>query len=182
MTWYACGPTVYDSTHIGHARYRANSRLPTAASSSIGNTKKQQGGRGVLRRSRKTLGGHCIDNEILLPMLFFVCSAVFIYTSFLCLLVFRNYVSLDILHRVIEDYFGYNVLFVENITDIDDKVRYNTARTTTGFSTILHWATLLAYPYAELSDADLLLFIHNRLSNALARTISSTTSRLRRLP
>ncbi|KAF9000375.1 hypothetical protein BGZ52_010215, partial [Haplosporangium bisporale] len=52
VTWYACGPTVYDSTHIGHA---------------------------------------------------------------------RNYVSLDILHRVIEDYFGYNVLFVENITDIDDK-------------------------------------------------------------
>ncbi|KAK3812875.1 MAG: tRNA synthetases class I (C) catalytic domain-containing protein [Benniella sp.] len=53
VTWYACGPTVYDSTHIGHA---------------------------------------------------------------------RNYVSLDILHRVIEDYFGYNVLFVENITDIDDKI------------------------------------------------------------
>ncbi|KAG0348813.1 hypothetical protein BG004_004072 [Podila humilis] len=53
VTWYACGPTVYDSTHIGHA---------------------------------------------------------------------RNYVSLDILHRVVEDYFGYNVLFVENITDIDDKI------------------------------------------------------------
>ncbi|KAF9151500.1 hypothetical protein BGX20_005402, partial [Mortierella sp. AD010] len=53
VTWYACGPTVYDSTHIGHA---------------------------------------------------------------------RNYVTLDILHRVIEDYFGYNVLFVENITDIDDKI------------------------------------------------------------
>ncbi|KAI1298976.1 hypothetical protein EDD11_006598 [Mortierella claussenii] len=53
VTWYACGPTVYDSTHIGHA---------------------------------------------------------------------RNYVSLDIMHRVIEDYFGYNVLFVENVTDIDDKI------------------------------------------------------------
>ncbi|KAG0241669.1 tRNA synthetases class I (C) catalytic domain-containing protein [Mortierella sp. GBAus27b] len=53
VTWYACGPTVYDSTHIGHA---------------------------------------------------------------------RNYVTLDILHRVVEDYFGYNVLFVENITDIDDKI------------------------------------------------------------
>ncbi|KAG0231526.1 hypothetical protein BGW42_000171 [Actinomortierella wolfii] len=53
VTWYACGPTVYDATHIGHA---------------------------------------------------------------------RNYVTLDILHRVIEDYFGYNVLFVENVTDIDDKI------------------------------------------------------------
>lgn len=21
LTWYACGPTVYDSAHIGHARY-----------------------------------------------------------------------------------------------------------------------------------------------------------------
>ncbi|KAG0304529.1 hypothetical protein BGZ98_005415 [Dissophora globulifera] len=53
VTWYACGPTVYDATHIGHA---------------------------------------------------------------------RNYVTLDILHRVVEDYFGYNVLFVENVTDIDDKI------------------------------------------------------------
>lgn len=41
---------------------------------------------------------------------------------FILFLPCRNYVSLDILHRVIEDYFGYNVLFVENITDIDDKV------------------------------------------------------------
>ena len=42
--------------------------------------------------------------------------------------LYRNYVSLDILHRVIEDYFGYNVLFVENITDIDDKVLKKIAR------------------------------------------------------
>lgn len=31
VTWYACGPTVYDSTHIGHARYgRTNSKLPAS--------------------------------------------------------------------------------------------------------------------------------------------------------
>ncbi len=53
LTWYACGPTVYDSTHLGHA---------------------------------------------------------------------RNYVTFDILRRVLEDYFGYRVLHVMNITDVDDKI------------------------------------------------------------
>ena len=53
LTWYACGPTVYDATHLGHA---------------------------------------------------------------------RNYVTFDILRRVLEDYFGYRVLLVMNITDVDDKI------------------------------------------------------------
>ena len=34
----------------------------------------------------------------------------------------RNYITTDILRRLLEDYFGYNILFVMNITDIDDKV------------------------------------------------------------
>ncbi|MDP2439798.1 MAG: cysteine--tRNA ligase [archaeon] len=51
--WYICGPTVYDVSHLGHA---------------------------------------------------------------------RNYVSFDIIRRVMEDYFGYNIFFVMNITDIDDKI------------------------------------------------------------
>ena len=51
--WYICGPTVYDSSHLGHA---------------------------------------------------------------------RNYVIFDILRRIVSDYFGYNVFFVMNITDIDDKI------------------------------------------------------------
>lgn len=54
VTWYNCGPTVYDDSHMGHA---------------------------------------------------------------------RNYVTQDILRRLLRDYFGYNVHFVMNITDIDDKVR-----------------------------------------------------------
>jgi len=54
VTWYACGPTVYDDAHLGHA---------------------------------------------------------------------RNYVSTDIIRRVMRDYFNYNVRFVMNITDVDDKVR-----------------------------------------------------------
>ncbi|KAI5859899.1 tRNA synthetases class I (C) catalytic domain-containing protein [Durotheca rogersii] len=34
----------------------------------------------------------------------------------------RNAVSLDILRRILQDYFGYSVKFVMNITDIDDKI------------------------------------------------------------
>ena len=53
ITWYTCGPTVYDSAHMGHA---------------------------------------------------------------------RNYVSFDVVRRVLEDYFGYSCLFVMNVTDVDDKI------------------------------------------------------------
>ncbi|KAF8056247.1 CARS1 [Scenedesmus sp. PABB004] len=53
ISWYACGPTVYDSAHMGHA---------------------------------------------------------------------RNYVTFDVIRRVLEDYFGYNVLYVMNVTDVDDKI------------------------------------------------------------
>ncbi|CAD6500391.1 BgTH12-07568 [Blumeria graminis f. sp. triticale] len=53
ISWYACGPTVYDHSHLGHA---------------------------------------------------------------------RNYVSTDIIRRIMRDYFGFNVKFVMNITDVDDKI------------------------------------------------------------
>ncbi|ELU37714.1 cysteine-tRNA ligase [Rhizoctonia solani AG-1 IA] len=53
VTWYNCGPTVYDSSHMGHA---------------------------------------------------------------------RNYLTQDIIRRILTDYFGYDVHFVMNITDIDDKI------------------------------------------------------------
>ncbi|KAK7206418.1 tRNA synthetases class I (C) catalytic domain-containing protein [Myxozyma melibiosi] len=53
VTWYCCGPTVYDAGHMGHA---------------------------------------------------------------------RNYVSTDISRRILRDYFGYDVFFVQNVTDIDDKI------------------------------------------------------------
>ncbi|XP_055694070.1 cysteine--tRNA ligase, cytoplasmic isoform X2 [Lutzomyia longipalpis] len=53
VKWYSCGPTVYDASHMGHA---------------------------------------------------------------------RSYISFDILRRVLVDYFGYDVLYVMNITDIDDKI------------------------------------------------------------
>ncbi|KAI0001262.1 hypothetical protein BJV74DRAFT_876788 [Russula compacta] len=34
----------------------------------------------------------------------------------------RNYVTQDILRRILSDYFGYDIHFVMNITDIDDKI------------------------------------------------------------
>lgn len=34
----------------------------------------------------------------------------------------RAYLSFDILRRVMKDYFGYDIQFVMNITDIDDKI------------------------------------------------------------
>ncbi|XP_063688548.1 cysteine--tRNA ligase, cytoplasmic-like isoform X1 [Bolinopsis microptera] len=59
VTWYNCGPTVYDASHMGHA---------------------------------------------------------------------RSYITFDILRRIMSDYFGFNILYVMNITDIDDKIIYR-ART-----------------------------------------------------
>ena len=53
VKFYICGPTVYDSAHMGHA---------------------------------------------------------------------RAYLSFDIVRRVLVDYFNYDVLYVMNITDIDDKI------------------------------------------------------------
>ena len=53
ISWYACGPTVYDQSHLGHA---------------------------------------------------------------------RNYVSTDIIRRIMMHYYGFDVKFVMNFTDIDDKV------------------------------------------------------------
>ncbi|KFY46119.1 hypothetical protein V494_00607 [Pseudogymnoascus sp. VKM F-4513 (FW-928)] len=53
VTWYACGPTVYEDAHLGHA---------------------------------------------------------------------KDYVSTDIVRRIMKDYFGFCVKFVMNTTDIDDKI------------------------------------------------------------
>lgn len=53
LRWYSCGPTVYDSAHIGHA---------------------------------------------------------------------RNYLTFDIIRRILSAYFNYDIFYVMNITDIDDKI------------------------------------------------------------
>ncbi len=53
VKWYSCGPTVYDASHMGHA---------------------------------------------------------------------RTYIAFDIVRRVMADYFKYDIQYVMNITDLDDKV------------------------------------------------------------
>eukprot|EP00429_Kryptoperidinium_foliaceum_P021896 CAMPEP_0176143468 /NCGR_PEP_ID=MMETSP0120_2-20121206/73028_1 /TAXON_ID=160619 /ORGANISM="Kryptoperidinium foliaceum, Strain CCMP 1326" /LENGTH=145 /DNA_ID=CAMNT_0017479789 /DNA_START=114 /DNA_END=548 /DNA_ORIENTATION=+ len=53
VTWYTCGPTVYDACHMGHA---------------------------------------------------------------------RAYLTFDILRRIMEDYFHFDLLYQVNITDVDDKI------------------------------------------------------------
>ena len=53
VKWYACGPTVYDASHLGHA---------------------------------------------------------------------RTYVTFDIIRRIMQDYFGYDIVNIMNITDVEDKI------------------------------------------------------------
>ncbi|KAK4221503.1 tRNA synthetases class I (C) catalytic domain-containing protein [Podospora fimiseda] len=53
VSWYACGPTTYDLSHLGHA---------------------------------------------------------------------RNYISTDVIRRILQDFFGFKVNFVMNYTDVDDKI------------------------------------------------------------
>lgn len=36
----------------------------------------------------------------------------------------RAYITFDILRRVLEGYFGYEITYQMNVTDIDDKVGY----------------------------------------------------------
>ncbi len=39
-----------------------------------------------------------------------------------CMFYFRSYISFDILRRVMQNYFNYDMVYCMNITDIDDKV------------------------------------------------------------
>lgn len=46
------------------------------------------------------------------------------YRSLVLTLASSAYITFDILRRVMEEYFNYDVLYQMNITDIDDKVRF----------------------------------------------------------
>lgn len=95
ILWYNCGPTVYDSSHMGHA---------------------------------------------------------------------RSYITFDIIRRVLRDYFGYNIFFVQNVTDIDDKIirraRQNHLfeKYVDNFNDINHQQAL-----NDLNDA--IAFIENKANN-----------------
>ncbi|KAI0471767.1 tRNA synthetases class I (C) catalytic domain-containing protein [Xylariaceae sp. FL0804] len=84
ISWYACGPTVYDQSHLGHA---------------------------------------------------------------------RNYVSTDIIRRILKYYFGFNIQFVMNFTDVDDKIILKARR-----QRLLDLEKKKSKTDAELSDMALAAF------------------------
>lgn len=90
ITWYACGPTVYDVAHMGHA---------------------------------------------------------------------RNYLTFDIVRRILEDYFGYNILMVMNVTDVDDKIILRARRN----------YLLSQYKGSGKSPQEVKEFAHSSLTATLAK-------------
>eukprot|EP00798_Chlamydomonas_sp_ICE-L_P018385 gene18385-biopygen27313 len=90
LSWYTCGPTVYDVSHMGHA---------------------------------------------------------------------RNYVTFDIIRRVLEDYFGYNILYVMNVTDVDDKIILRARRN----------YLLAKYKEGKHTDAEVKAFIEKAVQNSFAK-------------
>lgn len=50
---------------------------------------------------------------------YFFCFFLLVNNQFV---YFRSYVTFDILRRILADYFGYEISYVMNITDIDDKI------------------------------------------------------------
>ncbi|KAI0221412.1 cysteinyl-tRNA synthetase [Massospora cicadina] len=50
----------------------------------------------------------------------------------------RNYITVDIIRRILTDYFGYHVTFVMNITDIDDKVDHHPCATELSLQRVRH--------------------------------------------
>ena len=55
--------------------------------------------------------------HFLLDQVYFTC-----YTHQRKLSIYRSYIAFDILRRIFQNYFNYDVFYVMNITDIDDKV------------------------------------------------------------
>ncbi|KAG7099644.1 hypothetical protein E1B28_001470 [Marasmius oreades] len=98
VKWYNCGPTVYDASHMGHA---------------------------------------------------------------------RNYVTQDIIRRIMSDYFGYDVHFVMNITDIDDKI-IKRARQTHLLETFRKDTTALTENLFSQVQAAWHNFIRSEIANGLA--------------
>lgn len=45
-----------------------------------------------------------------------------IFTNLCFMFVFRSYITFDILRRILSDYFNYDIFYVMNVTDVDDKV------------------------------------------------------------
>ncbi|CCH58369.1 hypothetical protein TBLA_0A05760 [Henningerozyma blattae CBS 6284] len=97
VTWYSCGPTVYDSSHMGHA---------------------------------------------------------------------RNYVSIDINRRILQDYFGYNINFVQNVTDIDDKIIIR-ARQNYLFENFMEQHSSISQKLLDYINSALFNYINSNLNDSI---------------
>ncbi|PPQ84596.1 hypothetical protein CVT25_015799 [Psilocybe cyanescens] len=107
VKWYNCGPTVYDASHMGHA---------------------------------------------------------------------RNYVTQDILRRIMTDYFGYDVHFVMNITDIDDKI-IERARQNHILESFISQTNALTPSLLDRVRDSWKIYIRNRVSKGVPENEKATEGR-----
>lgn len=110
ITWYTCGPTVYDAAHLGHGELPSHAEdvvvpqvLEAAKTISLYYFPDRA------EDQSYTWEEYSLDTGLDL-------------TIMICLPAARYYVTMDILRRVMEDYFGYSIEFVMNVTDVDDKI------------------------------------------------------------
>lgn len=87
----------------------------------------------------------------------------------------RTYLSMDIIRRVLEDYFNYDVLFVQNITDIDDKIILR-ARQEYLFKNLKNETSALDEKIIQQTEEAWLEFAKSKLKNLDAGLVSLATS------
>ncbi|KAJ3020387.1 hypothetical protein HKX48_000856 [Thoreauomyces humboldtii] len=101
--WYCCGPTVYDKSHMGHA---------------------------------------------------------------------RAYMTFDILRRILEDYFHYDVNYVLNITDIDDKI-ITAARYKYLFEKLLSETSVLSEDLHKRVESDWLNYVAAKFGSHAPKSVEA---------
>ncbi|KAK4049861.1 cysteinyl-tRNA synthetase [Microbotryomycetes sp. JL201] len=127
VTWYNCGPTVYDASHMGHARPVPRDSLGTGPTRPDSHSKH------------------------------------------------RNYMAQDIMRRILRDYFGYEVHFVMNITDVDDKIILR-ARQKHLLEQYVRDKTSLTQQLVDDAKMAWSAYVHKNMSAALAHQSDDTSS------
>lgn len=91
----------------------------------------------------------------------------------------RNYVTFDIVRRVLEDYFGYNVTYIMNVTDVDDKIILRARRNhlVQKYLDEGHAATEMLSLCSEAAKASAGSLVRS-CAGTLASTLSSSEARL----
>lgn len=79
----------------------------------------------------------------------------------------RSYISFDILRRVLSDYFGYNIQYVMNITDIDDKIIKRARQN--------HLFKMYADRITEMSSLDQMMADQKEILVTLNETVAKNT-------